>query len=227
MSASRSESAAPRRETGDAPAMRRGVYVTSGGDEEPPLCSAPGIAGRLDAVDLYELAGMGLARSLTRYAAVLLPIHVDQRLLAGQREELEAYLEGGGTIVINGHVAHPFLAALRPFVPLDKPGLPDLRVVEVTPHPIFEGVDRHDITYRRGVAGFYGRGHNPPPAGATILNGLRSADCPVDWTCRWPGGGRVLMHSGNNMWMYLNEKTSAARIPRQLVDWVLSEEHRA
>ena len=123
--------------------------------------------------------------------------------------------------MINGHIAHPFLEGLRRFVPLDRPTVADYKVVEVTPHPIFAGIDRHDLSFRRGVAGFYGRGHNPPPPGAVMLNGLGRGLAPVDWLWQRPGGGRILMHGGNNIWMYLGEDSSAARLPKQLIAWAL------
>ena len=37
------------------------------------------------------------------------------------------------------------------------------RVAELAPHPIFDGVDPDDLTLRKGVAGFFARGHHPPP----------------------------------------------------------------
>lgn len=203
---------------------RWGVYVTNGGDEDPLLCAAENFGDRVRPVDQYDLDRGGLADSLAAYAAVLLPIHVDQRLLAERRPVLEAYLDGGGTIVVNGHVAYPFLHCLSPFEALDSPRVADFEIVEVTPHPVFDGVDRKDLTFRRGVAGFYGRGHNPPPAGAVVLHRLARGDHPVDWVYHRPGGGRVFMHSGNNIWMYLREESSAARLVPQLVDWMLAEE---
>lgn len=201
--------------------QNRGVYLTNGADADPPLCRAACAGGRLDAVDLYAFDDAGFARSLAGYAAVLLPIHVDQRLLSRRRAALEAWLDGGGTLVVNGHVAHMFLNGLTPFVPLERPSLSDFAIAEATPHRIFAGVDRHDLTFRRGVAGFYGRGHNPPPPGAVVLNTLGPDRVPVDWLWRRPGGGRVFMHSGNNIWMYLTEDSTAARLPGQLVDWAL------
>ena len=199
----------------------RGVYLTNGADADPPLCRAPCAGERLDAVDLYAFDEAGFARSLAGYAAVLLPIHVDQRLLRRRRPALETWLDGGGTLIVNGHVGHVFLDGLRPFVPLEQPTVSDFAITEVRPHPIFEGIERDDLTFRRGVAGFYGRGHNPPPPGAEALNALGPRRVPVDWLWGRPTGGRVLMHSGNNIWMYLGEQSTAARLPGQLLDWAL------
>ncbi|MQU27184.1 hypothetical protein GHO29_11870 [Pseudomonas helleri] len=53
-----------------------------------------------------------------------------------------------------------------------------------------------------------------------ILHRLHAEDLPVDWLWQRPGGGQVLMHGGNTMWMYQNDPTSAARIVPQLLDWL-------
>jgi hypothetical protein len=93
----------------------------------------------------------------------------------------------------------------------------------VSEHPVFAGVDTDDLSFRKGVAGFYGRGHNPPPAGARVLQRLSSPDGPpLDYVYHRPDGGRVLMHSGNDLWMYANDETSARRIAPQLLDWIES-----
>jgi len=204
--------------------VKKGIYVTNGGDENPPLCRPEHFGDRLVAADLYDLDGAELEQGLAPYAAVLLPIHVDQRLLAARRGVLEGFLGRGGTIVINGHIAYPFLDGLTPFVPVERPRVADLEIVAGLSHPVFEGVARRDLTYRRGVAGFYGRGHNPPPEGAVPLNRLGTGDFIVDWVVRRPGGGRIFMHSGNNIWMYLGERSSAARLVPQLVGWALGED---
>lgn len=153
--------------------------------------------------------------------AILVPAHVDQRTLQAHQPALDNFLNTGGTIVLNGHVAWPCLAMLRPFVPLARRGVTDLQVRAARQHPVFAGVARIDLTFRRGVAGFYGRGHNPPPPGAVVLNTIGPDDAPLDWLYTTFGGGRLLMHGGNDLWMYAGDATSAARIAPQLLDWLL------
>lgn len=205
--------------------MGRGVYLTNGADADPELCRADVCGGRLDAIDQYAFDGGALAANLARYRALLLPIHVDQRHLRRRRAVLERWLDGGGTMIVNGHVAHPFVGGLRPFVPIQRPKLADYEVHEGVPHPIFAGVDRHDLWFRRGVAGFYGRGHNPPPPGVVVLNTLGPQRLPLDWLWQRPRGGRILVHGGNNIWMYVGQENSSARLPGQLLDWALGSDH--
>jgi hypothetical protein len=185
--------------TGDGPA------ALTGGAEPRAAC-----------VPLYRLHELPLAD----YRALLVPAHADQRYLLEQRARLEAYLESGGTVVFNGHVAYPFLRWLAPFVPGSAAGVAGLRVNRAAPHPVFDGVDPEHLTFRRGVAGFYARGSNPPPAGARVLNTLGPDAQPIDWVLALPGGGRLLTHSGNDLWMYAGSADSAGRIVPQLFDWL-------
>lgn len=168
---------------------------------------------------VYDLPGL----DLTRYGAILVSAHTDQRAFAACGPQIIAFLDAGGLLVFNGHMAYPFLPEFEPFVPLPGFGLNLLQIQRTAAHPVFDGVDPHDLTFRRGVAGFYGRGHNPPPPGAVVLHRLSGGDAPLDWVWERPAGGTVFMHGGNNLWMYADDPTSAARIAPQLMAWVATQ----
>ncbi len=160
---------------------------------------------------------------LSRYKGVIISMLADQRLLARHEEQLADYVRSGGTLVVNGHVRHAFLPWLRPFEAIENPRPADYAVRRVADHPVFDGVEERDLTYRRGVTGFYGRGANPPPDGAVVLNRLGGDDAPVDWTLTISGGGRLLVHSGLDLWAYAGDDTSAARMTPQLLDWMRTD----
>lgn len=188
----------------------------AGGD----LPDISGFVDDLDQIDHYALADV----ELSRYRALLVPAHLDQRFFGTLTQKITRFLDGGGTLVFNGHVAWPMLPEFRPFEVLPRVNLETLEVHRLAKHPVFEGVDPHDLTYRRGVAGFYARGHNPPPAGAVALNGLGPKRAPCDWVYARPDGGRILMHAGNDLWMYAGASDSSARIVPQLCRWAAGED---
>lgn len=199
--------------------MAETLLLTCGEETPSPLLTCPATASRVDGIDIYALAQADIGA----YRGLLVSAHADQRFLVTMQERLERFLRGGGILVICGHLAYPFLPELSPFVPLALRSFEDYRVWRVSEHPVFAGVDTDDLSFRKGVAGFYGRGHNPPPAGARVLQRLSSPDGPpLDYVYRRPGGGRVLVHSGNDLWMYANDETSARRIAPQLLDWIES-----
>jgi hypothetical protein len=160
------------------------------------------------------------ASTLAGRTAILVEAHIDQRALLALKPALDAHLNNGGTLVFNGHLTYRLFDGLELFQPAARRGVADLQVRRINEHPVFAGVDCHDLSFRRGVSGFYGRGANPAPPGAQILHCLAYAELPVDWLWQRPQGGQILMHGGNTMWMYQNDPTSAARIVPQLLDWL-------
>jgi hypothetical protein len=150
---------------------------------------------------------------------LIVPMHADQRLFARQGDWLARFFAAGGTLVFNGLLAHPFRAELGRFRPIDRPRLADLSVTIAADHPLHAGVVADDLTFRRGVAGFYGRGANPPPPDALVLATLGPARVPVDWLWHPPEGGCLLMHAGNDLWMQAGDATSAARLLPNLLNW--------
>ncbi|MEM9691922.1 MAG: hypothetical protein AAGA56_05225 [Myxococcota bacterium] len=162
------------------------------------------------------------ATHLVGAAGVLFCQHLDERHLAEHRSVWAAYLADGGTLALNGPVARPFVdglvAAYRP-VGGDVAGwLLDL----AAPHPIFAGVTAADISWRRGVVGFWARGCFAPPDDAEVLTRFRASGEPADWTWSPPGGGRLFVHPGNNVWGFSREPSSAARVYPQLLQWMAS-----
>lgn len=159
-----------------------------------------------------------------RFGALLVPMHIDQRRFADAAPWIAAFFQAGGTLVFNGLLAYPFRPELKPFQPLARPRVDQFRVRIAADHPAWRGIDPNDLTFRRGVAGFYGRGCNPPPAGARILGTIDHGTCPVDWQWRPKEGGRLLMHAGNDLWMYARDHTSAGALTPQLLRWCAAEE---
>jgi hypothetical protein len=184
----------------------------------PALLQRRDLPAVVTGVDVYALA----AAPLEDYDALFVGTGTDQRVLVELRPRLERFLAAGGTIVFCGHVAYPFLEGLASFVPLADYRLDDLAVHRVAPHPVFDGIEARDLSFRRGVAGFYGRGHNPPPVGAVVLNVLGPRRAPVDWLRVYPSGGALLVHAGIDLWVYGADDGGAAALPLRLVQWVCS-----
>lgn len=204
----------------------RTLHLASVSHERPTFIAGP----EFTHIDSLPLRALG-AHELMAYDSILIPSQVDQRALVQHRPTLIRFLNQGGTLVINGHIAYDFCPGLSFFVPTTHRKLDALRIERVAPHPIFDGVDTDDLTFRKGIAGFYGRGSNPPPQGAIALHVLQLDRLVVDWLWQRPDGGRILMHSGNDLWMYAENDSrmyakggnSAARIAPQLLSWLANE----
>ncbi|QDL97696.1 hypothetical protein FLL57_10420 [Rhodopseudomonas palustris] len=165
-------------------------------------------------VDLYTLD----AALLGSADALLIGMHMDQRFLQANTALLDDYVAAGGRVVISGHIAHPFLTGLSPVQPLGG-GIADLTVSRAAPHPIWDGVALDDLTFRRGVAGFYGHAWHSPPEGATVIHTLGPDARPLDFIYR-VGRGEVLMHGGNDLWSFGGDDSTRRLLP-QLIAWLV------
>jgi hypothetical protein len=180
------------------------------------------VAGRIDRIDCYALA----ETDLTPYAGLVVPAMADQEHLVRHRVALRDYLDTVGFIVFGGHLHRDWLPGASAFVPLGVRSVRDYEVTFVADHPVFDGVDPHDLTFRRGVAGFFARGHHPPPDGATILTRL-SGGQPATYLDEVTTGGTILLQSSCDLLGYASGLDStAARIPGQLLDWMVAEANR-
>ncbi|MBV9313681.1 MAG: hypothetical protein JO100_07960 [Pseudonocardia sp.] len=170
-------------------------------------------------LDLYELPQTELKQA----RGLLVGPHVDQVFLSQYETKLDRFVHGGGRLVVCAQVALPFATGLTRFIPLTYRSVCDLTVHRLAAHPVWRGVAPEDLTFRRGVAGFYGRGFYPdPPRCAQVVHGLGPRRLPLDLV--YPlGDGEVLLHGGNDLWGYADDDTTAARMTPQLLAWVLSE----
>lgn len=165
-------------------------------------------------VDIYDLP----TADLRPFAGLIVGGAADQEFLYLHRAVIENFLDDGKVIAFSGHLFRPWLPGCGMFVPKKIRSVADFSVHFVTPHPIFAGVDSAELTFRRGVAGFFSRGHHPPPAGAEILARLGD-DEPIVYIDRKTTRGVVLAHSGNDILGFADGGTAAAVVP-QLLAWM-------
>jgi len=190
------------------------VVMTMG--DEPALCRDHRLGPAVRAVDCYALGPQHLATA----SAILIGTHCDQLALEARRPLLDAFVAGGGRAAVCGQVTRRFLAGLEPMRWLEDYGPEDLQVRRMAEHPVWTGVQPEHLTFRRGVAGFYGRAYLPSvPDGALVIHALGDADRPLDAVYDH-GKGAVLVHGGNDLWGYLHAPDTAARMTAQLLDWV-------
>jgi hypothetical protein len=148
---------------------------------------------RVDRLDCYAIGSIDLAR----YAALIVTPNADQEHLARQRRLIRDFLDRGGVVVFGGHLHRDWL-----------PGVG----VRSAHHPIFRGMGT-ELTFRRGVAGFFARGHHPPPVGAEILTRLFGGE-PATYLDRVSTAGTIVVQATSDLLSYCGEA---------LVDWIIEE----
>lgn len=175
----------------------------------------------VEPLDIYELPQL----DLDRFQGLLFPGSVDQEWLYLHRRLVETFLAGGRVVVFSGHLFRSWLPGASHFVPKKVRSFRDYTVRVVKPHPIFAGVNPEDLTFRRGVAGFFARGHHPPPPEAEVLLALADGE-PITYLDRSSSEGTILLHSGNDLWGYAGATSTAGRMAPQLLAWIREEGRR-
>lgn len=181
---------------------------------------------------LFQLAadqGTGLIlreRDLTpdHFAAargLMTTTHLDQIGFLAFSGAVQAMLARGGRWFFNGHVMRELIPGLRTYVPIPQARRADLVLTRLNDHPIFDGIEQSDFEENRGVAGFYGRGHNPLPDGAVAINGVGPERLPIDWEWRLPGGGRMFSHAGNDIGGMGGPNDTHERVTQRILDWTM------
>jgi hypothetical protein len=153
-------------------------------------------------------------------SGLIITMHADQLLLEERARLFESLLARGGRILVNGHPLRPFVAGVAGFLPSGTGRLADLLLTPLAQHALFEGIPREAFQARRGVAGFYGRGHTPPPPGALPVTGIGRDRAPLDWEWRHPSGGRLFCHAGNDLWTTLDCPVLTRRLVRNICGWL-------
>ena len=155
---------------------------------------------------------------------IITTMHLDQVGFARHKQALAAFFADGGRLFFNGHILKPFVDGLETYRPLLSRTRADFQLQRLAPHPVFAGIDPAEMVTRRGVAGFYGRGHNPLPKGAKALTGLGPLRQPIDWEWNLPGGGAIFSHAGNDLWSMAPEGSDGAgAFATRIVDWTWGE----
>ncbi|MEQ8284428.1 hypothetical protein [Thalassospira sp.] len=178
---------------------------------------APVVFERVDQYDLPD-------QDLSRFAVLSVSIHADQRFLLSQKDAIARYLDQGGIVLWSGPMAYPVIDGVGEFTPRPKRNLAGLTVTRLADHPLFDGISGQDLTFRKGVAGFWGRGHNPAPKDALLLNGLDTdpENAPVDWIWNRPDGGIVISHAGNDFLTFAQSGigTAADQLAPNFAKWL-------
>lgn len=190
------------------------IWLQSGHVGVPEPIQVAAQAGRVTVLDQADLT----PAALLAHRGLITGMLFDQNAAMALRPALMQFLDAGGRWVFSGHLVRPLVKGLAPYRPIPSPRRTDFRLTAQVPHPLFDGIDLAELETNNGVAGFYGRGCNPPPAGAVVLNTLGEG-VPVDWVWHRPQGGAIFSHAGNDLAQIAAMHGYGAQIWARLIDW--------
>ncbi|CAG7615797.1 hypothetical protein PAESOLCIP111_01827 [Paenibacillus solanacearum] len=173
-------------------------------------------------LDLYDLPDYDLSPHL----CLVVDPFADQELLYRERDRIEQFLNCGKVLLFSGHLFRPWIPGASMFVPKTIRHHGDYAVSVCEPaHPIFEGVLPDDMTFNKGVSGFFARGHHPLPPRAEALLTLPGGE-PITYIDRHSTSGTIIVHSGNHLLGYGGSVNTSGRIRGQLMRWIREEAAR-
>jgi len=170
---------------------------------------------KIIAVSQYKLDEI----DFNEYSGIILSLYIDQYLLLELKERLKEFLNNGNKIFLNGHIFKPFLEELNTFIPIEKPKLKDFKITQLAEHTVYKGIDVTKLFKRKGVAGFFGRGTNPPPKGANNIIAIKNGQTIVDWEYKI-NNGALYVHSGNDLWACMEYFEDNFKLFRNIIEWI-------
>lgn len=182
------------------------------------LAARPLIARSFETLDIYDLEHA----DLMPYLGLVVPGLTDQEYLWRHAAKIRSFLDAGRVVVFSGMLFRPWLPGAGMFVPKVIRSHHDYALRQVSPSPIFEGIEIEDLVFRRGVAGFFARGHHAPPPGAEVMLEFLSGEAAL-YVDRASTAGAIVVHGGNDLIGRGDDGTTADRLGPQLLAWMRSE----
>lgn len=177
-----------------------------------------------DYLDQYELS----IDSLAPYNCLVVTDNCDQEFLFEKSDIITNFLNDGKMVIFSGNIATPWLQGASLFVPKVINNYTDYEVQVVMDNPIYAGVEIDDMVFKKGVAGFFARGHHEAPKGADVYLTLGEGR-PVTYVDRVSSNGTIIVHAGFDLFGYalnagnMGSGTTADKIGPQFLQFCLDE----
>lgn len=159
--------------------------------------------GIFDYLNQYDLS----LENLAPYKCLVITDNCDQEYLFEKSDVITAYLNEGNMLVFSGNIATPWLQGTSLFVPKKINSFKDYEVQIPMVNSIFADVEIDDLVFRKGVAGFFARGHHVAPEGADVYVTLGEGR-PVTYVDRVSTKGTIVVHAGSSLFSYTAEGNS-------------------
>lgn len=170
-------------------------------------------------IDQYDFE----MEDLSNVDILVIPNFIDQEYLFTQKKKIEGFLANKKIVVFCGHLFKTWLPGVAPFIPERIQSFSDYEVFHTANNSgIFEGVTTEDMTYNKGVAGFFARGYHPIAHDVEVLLRFKSGH-PVTYIDRSSSVGTILVHAGRDLFGYHSKNKTTGKIPPQLYAWLERE----
>lgn len=170
-------------------------------------------------IDQYEIG----KADLSDFNVLVVTDFIDQEYLYEQKEVIEQFLNEGKIVVSCAHLFRPWLPGAGLFMPQKITKHSDYFMEPAHDNTFYRNVDMQELTYRKGVSGFYARGSHP------IVNKesevvLRFTDgTPIAFIDRTATKGTVVASAARDFLTYATGENSTQLIAPQFLAWLDEE----
>lgn len=168
---------------------------------------------KIDAYDLFTNKN-----GLNQFNIVIFPYDIDQVLLHDNKTQIGDFLNSGKVILNFTQTYLEYIPGI-PFYTASQTPIRDRNIV-TTEHFITKGVKNYDISYRRGVKGFFSRGFVKAPARTEVFLKDSDGEC-VGYIDEVSTKGLVVNTAGADLLGFgLFESSTAKRLGLNLLLWI-------
>lgn len=157
-----------------------------------------------------------------KFDAIIIPNFVDQEYLYRHKRLIDDYLNAKKVIVFFGHLFKPFLPKTALFMPEHINHFSDYSLYPNNDSSIYANVDTDDMTFNKGVAGFFARGHYQTQPEHEIHLTFRNGHV-VTYVDRISTEGTLFMHAGRSLLGYTAQNKTTDYISSQFTAWLKQE----
>jgi len=169
-------------------------------------------------IDQYDFSTI----DLEPFKCLVIQEFCDQEFLLQHQSRINEFLQHGKIVIFCGHLFLNLLPGTFPFIPKSVSSFRDYIISKESEHEIFEGVLAEEMTFNKGVAGFFARGTHPHKEEVEVLLRLPGG-MPTTYIDRTSTNGTIFVHAGKDLFNYHAQNKSTNRIPTQLLQWVHDE----
>ncbi|HLR20347.1 MAG TPA: hypothetical protein VK115_10670 [Staphylococcus sp.] len=157
-----------------------------------------------------------------KFDAIIIPNFVDQLYFHQHRTLLEEYLNTKKVIVFFGHLFKPWLPNTSLFMPQPIQHFSDYAVYPNNDSAIYAHVEVDDMTFNKGVAGFFARGYYQTRPEHEIHLTFRNGHV-VTYVDRNATSGTLFIHAGRSLLGYVDQNKTTDYISQQFMTWLKQE----
>lgn len=170
-------------------------------------------------IDQYEIA----TADLSGFNVMVVTDFIDQEHLYEHKQVIENFLNEGKIIIANTHIFRPWLPGAGLFMPQEIKSHADYVMEPAAEGTFYEGVDMMELTYRKGVSGFYARGSHPVVNKESEIVLQFTDGTPIVFIDRTATKGTVVAASCRDFLTYATGENSTQLIAPQFLGWLDQE----